>query len=130
MAKKEILRFSTEPKLEPSGEGEVGTRLIVMGSPALTEGFALIGFETWPNATEDDVEKLLEELEKSQEKALVLLEPGLSRGQSGRLSRVRAESPRIIITEVPPLQAPGDYHPAVEDLVTKVLGQSALEEKK
>lgn len=129
MAEQEILRFSTEPKLGPSGEVGSGTRLIVMGSPALTEGFALIGFEAWPNATEDDVEKLLEELERRQEKALVLLEPGLSRCPSGRLGRVRAESPRIVITEVPPLQAPGDYHPAVEDLVAKVLGHGALEKE-
>jgi hypothetical protein len=93
------------------------------------EGFALIGFEIWPNATEKDVESLLEELERGQEKALIFLESALSRCQSVQLSRVRAESSRIIVTEVPPLHAPGDYHPAVEDLVVKVFGPGALEEK-
>ncbi|KFI22257.1 V-type ATP synthase subunit F [Nitrosococcus oceani] len=126
---KQILGLSTQSRLATPGGGVSGTRLIVMGSPALTEGFALIGFETWPNGTEEDVDRLLEELEKGKEKALLLLEPGLSRCLSGRLSRVRAESSHILVTEVPPLHAPGDYHPAVEDLVAKVLGQSALEEK-
>lgn len=128
MAGREGSDPGNESKLGSLGEAGVRTRLIVMGSPALTEGFALIGFETWSNGTEEDVEKLLEELERGQEKALVFLEPALSRCQSARLSRVRAESSRIVITEVPPLHAPSDYHPAVEDLVAKILGQSALEE--
>ncbi|ADJ27945.1 V-type ATP synthase subunit F [Nitrosococcus watsonii] len=124
-----ILDLSAEFRLATSGGGVSGTRLIVMGSPALTEGFALIGFETWPNGTEEDLDRLLEALEKGKEKALVLLEPELSHCPSAWLRRVRAESSRILITEVPPLHAPGDYHPVVEDLVAKVLGQSALEEK-
>ena len=33
-----------------------GTRLIAMGSAALTEGFSLIGFETWPEANEEDLD--------------------------------------------------------------------------
>jgi vacuolar-type H+-ATPase subunit F/Vma7 len=129
VAEQQILDLSTEPRLAPSGTAKSDTRLIVMGSPALVEGFALIGFETWPNATIKDVESLLAELERGQEKALIFLEPMLSRCQSAQLSRVRAESARIIVTEVPPLHAPGDYHPAVEDLVIKVLGPDALEEK-
>ena len=104
------------------------TRLIAMGSPALIEGFALIGFETWPRGTQEDLERLLGELEQARDKALVFLEAGLVDQLSARLARIRAESPRIVVTEIPPLQAPGDYRPAVENLVVKVLGAGALEE--
>jgi len=41
---------------------------------------------------------------------------------------VRNEGGRLIITEIPPLQAPGSYQPAVDDLVRSALGPSALEE--
>jgi vacuolar-type H+-ATPase subunit F/Vma7 len=108
--------------------GGARTRLIAMGSPALMAGFALIGFETWPQGTRQDLERLLRELEQAREGALVFLEAGFLRQPSARLARIRAESPRIIVTEIPPLQAPGEYRPAVEDLVVKVLGSGALEE--
>ena len=49
-----------------------------MGSQALAEGFALIGFEIFPNATAELVETELSKLLKSQEKALVFLEDSLT----------------------------------------------------
>jgi vacuolar-type H+-ATPase subunit F/Vma7 len=106
------------------------TRLVFMGGAALTAGFALIGFETYPDATPEDLERLLEGLVERHESALVLLEPHLARCQCGILETVRSEGARIVVTEVPPLHAPGDYHPLVEDLVTSVLGAHALEEVK
>ncbi|EDN70319.1 conserved hypothetical protein [Beggiatoa sp. PS] len=54
-------------------------RLIFMGSHALADGFALLGFETFPNATTDSVENLLSELLKNKDKALVFLEDNLTR---------------------------------------------------
>ena len=75
-------------------------RLIMMGSEALCEGFALLGFETFPNATSKNVEEILLELLKTQEKALVFLENNLSREPSPIFLRARSESDRIIITEI------------------------------
>jgi len=37
-------------------------KLIFMGSNALADGFALLGFETFPDATTDNVESVLSEL--------------------------------------------------------------------
>lgn len=111
---------------EPS---ETRTRIVAMGAAALVEGFALIGFETWPDATEDDLETLLLEFTQRRQRALVLLEPKLARCKCAALAKVRAEGGRIVVTEVPPLHAPGEYHPSVEDLVVAVLGASALEER-
>jgi len=103
-------------------------RVIVAGSAALTEGFALIGVETLPGASAAQLEALLAELWRREEKALVFIEHGLAREAGPWLKRVRDDSGRIVVTEVPPLQSPGRYHPLVEDVVRAVLGPSALEE--
>ncbi len=104
-------------------------RIIAMGSQALIEGFGLLGFETHTNAKPEDVERILTELLRTKEKALVFLEHGLARCGTACLERVRREGGQIVVTEVPPLHAPKDYRPPVEDLVTRVLGPSALEDR-
>ena len=40
-------------------------RLIVMGGDALTEGFALLGFESFTNPTAENVEQVIGEDRKS-----------------------------------------------------------------
>jgi len=109
-------------------KGGPGARIIVAGSAALTEGFALIGVETMPDATPQQLDELLADLWKRDQKALVFIEHGLARSAGPWLRRVRDDSGRIVVTEVPPLQAPRAYHPLVEDVVKSVLGPSALEE--
>ena len=106
------------------------TRLIMMGSDELTAGFRLIGFETWPNATEEDLDQLLAELARSKETALVFLEPYLAQSSSTQLIQLRDHGGNIVITEIPTLSAPGDYQPQVEQLVLSILGKSALEPEK
>lgn len=105
------------------------TRIIALGSAALTEGFGLIGVETLPDATAEQLETLLADLVRRKEKALVFLEHNLARSGGQWLRHVREEGGRIVITEIPPLHAPGDYHPQVEDVVRAILGAQALEMK-
>lgn len=105
------------------------TRMIALGSAALTGGFNLIGFETVADASPQSLEQLLAELFTSRQKALVLVEEGLARSNGPWLRRVRNEGGRIVVVEVPPLQAPADYRPPVEALVESILGPSALEER-
>jgi len=102
-------------------------RLIMMGSEALCEGFALLGFETFPDALSKDVENILLELLNAQEKALVFLENNLSQEPSSVFLRARSESDRIIITEIPSLNAPNTYKPSVESLIARVLGTAVLD---
>jgi len=102
-------------------------KLIFLGSEALADGFALLGFEIFPNATVETVEKVLADLLKRKEKALVFIEDTLSRQPSPSFLQVRNESDRIVITEIPPLHAPETYQPLVEDLVVRVLGAAVLE---
>ncbi len=105
------------------------TRMLALGSSALTEGFALIGFETVPDATAEDLEEVLAELVRGNQRAMVIVERTLARGNGRWLNQVRNEGGRIVLAEVPELSAPSNYHPLVEDLVESILGPQALEEK-
>lgn len=105
------------------------TRMLALGSSALTEGFALIGFETVPDATAEDLEEVLAELVRGNQRAMVIVERTLARGTGRWLNQVRNEGGRIVLAEVPELSAPSNYHPLVEDLVESILGPQALEDK-
>lgn len=96
-------------------------RLIAMGGAALMQGFALIGFETWPDAQEADLEKVITELLRERQRALVLLEPRLARCDCVPLRMVLNEGGRIVVSEIPPLEAPEDYRPAVDELLAATM---------
>ena len=103
-----------------------GARVVVLGSAGLTEGFGLIGAEVHPDADPARVEEVLAQLVRDGDPALVLLESGLSHAGGFWLDRLRNEGGRIVVTELPPLAAPQDYSPAVDDVVRAVLGPEAL----
>jgi len=105
-------------------------RLVVLGSAGLTEGFGLIGAEVYPDATHATVEQVLGDLVAQGAEALVLLEGDLAHGSGEWLTRLRNEGGRIVVTELPPLAAPQDYAPAVDEVVLRVLGPEALGEMK
>lgn len=103
-----------------------GARLVVLGSAGLAEGFSLIGAEVYPDADPGKVEAVLEQLVKEGSEALVLLETSLAHAGGAWLNRLRNEGGRIVVTELPPLSAPHDYAPAVDEVVRAVLGPEAL----
>ena len=103
------------------------TRMIAMGSAALVDAFALVGFETYPDANAETLEAVLDGLSKTRASALVILEQDLARSQGPALRRARGEDPRIVIVEIPRLDAPEAYRPEVENLVATLLGKSALD---
>lgn len=105
------------------------SRMIALGAAPLMEGFALIGFETHANASPEQLEKLLEELIRTDARALVFLEEALARSPGPWLNRVRNEGGKIVVTELPALHQAQEYHPQVEDLVTSILGPNALDER-
>ena len=107
--------------------GPIGSaRLVVLGSAGLVQGFRLIGAEAHADADPDTVEAVLAQLVKDGDEALVLLETHLAHAGGPWLDRLRNESGRIVITELPPLPAPHDYAPAVDEVVRAVLGPEAL----
>ena len=77
-----------------------------MGGAALMQGFALIGFETWPDADETVLQEVLTELLRERQRALLLLEPRLARCDCAPLRIVLNEGGRIVVSEIPPLDAP------------------------
>ncbi len=102
-------------------------RMIALGSAALMEGFALIGFETHADPAPETVEKLLQELLRNQQAALVVIEQGLARHPGRHLLRAQHEGGRIVITEIPEIHLSAGYHSRVESLVQSILGPAALE---
>ncbi len=104
-------------------------RMIALGSATLMEGFALIGFETRVDPAPDDIERLMQELLHSQEPALVVIEQRLARNPGPHLMRAQNEGGRIVITEIPEIGLPEQYHSRVESLVQELLGPDAMQEK-
>lgn len=101
-------------------------RLIAMGDEALVQGFALIGFETWPDADALELDELLGELMEMREQALVLLQSSLMQSGMPNLQRVLDEGGRIVIAEIPSLEQAGGFKPSVEQMLHAVLpGQGA-----
>jgi vacuolar-type H+-ATPase subunit F/Vma7 len=106
----------------------VRARLLFFGEQALTEGFGLIGFETFPDATAEELDRVLTELVQTRSTALVLLDHRTARLDSRVLPRVRREGGRILVTEVPALRNPDDYHSDIDTQVSLLLGGSRLED--
>jgi vacuolar-type H+-ATPase subunit F/Vma7 len=102
-------------------------RMIALGSAALMEGFALIGFETHADPTPESIEDLLQELQRTQQSALIVIEQSLARDPGRHLQRAQREGGRIVITEIPEIGMSGSYHSRVESLVQSLLGPAALE---
>ncbi len=113
--------MSTAPVPPPAA------RLIALGSAALMEGFALIGFETHVDPSPEAIDALMSELLRNQQAALVVIEQRLARNPGRHLARAQDEGGRIVITEIPEIRAAQHYRSRVEDLVQKVLGPAALE---
>jgi vacuolar-type H+-ATPase subunit F/Vma7 len=105
------------------------TRLIFMGEAALTEGFRLIGFETWPDASERELDQVLGDLLKSRARAFLVLDDSLSQCCSVRLRQVRSEGGRIVVTEVPRLREPQEFRGAIDAQVRTLLGGQDLDRR-
>jgi vacuolar-type H+-ATPase subunit F/Vma7 len=101
--------------------------MIALGSSALMEGFALIGFETYADPAPEAIESLLQELMRNQQAALVVIEQSLTRNPGRHLMHAQNEGGRIVITEIPGIGMSDTYHSRVESLVQNILGPAALE---
>jgi vacuolar-type H+-ATPase subunit F/Vma7 len=96
-------------------------RLIAMGDEALMQGFALVGFETWPDAGREELDRLLGELIAGKEQALLLLQSRLMRSGSANLQRVMNEGGRLVVAEIPSLEAADGFHSSIEELLQGVM---------
>lgn len=98
------------------------TRMLFLGSPALGEGFRLIGFEVHVNPSREELQQLLGELMDAQRNAFIVIDQGVIEQHQSMLTRIRSEGGRIVITGVPPLHDPECFHCALDDRINALLG--------
>lgn len=102
-------------------------RTLAMGHSTLMDGFALLGIETYPNASVFDLEQLLKQLRRDRERALIYLQQDLAQADLDILDQVRNEGGHILISELPDLLSAEDYQAPVDALIQRVLGASAVQ---
>ncbi len=99
-----------------------GTRQVFLGDATLATGFRLAGFEVYPDADGDQLDKVLEQLQTSRTPAFVVIDQRLAEAAGRRLEEVRSEGGRILLTQVPPLTDPGQMRSSVDDRIQQLLG--------
>lgn len=102
-------------------DGE-SARLLFLGQRALAEGFALIGFEIWPDADVKVLDQTLATLRREKRGALVIIDQMLADAGSRLLPQIHAEGRHVVVIEVPALAGPQDFHLAIDDQVQALLG--------
>ena len=119
------MRTDTASDTQASGN----TRMLFFGDAALTDGFQLIGFETWADPAAEELEKVLEELLDSKRNAFIILDTRLSESSSPILERVRREGRRILITVVPPLNDPDGFRCNIDHHVNSLMRSGDLTDR-
>ena len=80
------------------------TRMLFLGEESLADGFRLIGFETHPNPTPEEVDRVFRDLSRGRDKAFVVVDDRVMRRGHPEPKRVRREGGRIVVIAVPPLK--------------------------
>lgn len=99
------------------------THLYFLGEAALANGFRLAGFEVYPDADIESVETLLRGLIEARSHAFVVLDHRLAETDNAVVRQVRMEGGRILLTQVPPLNAPDSMHSSIDVHIAQLLGE-------
>jgi vacuolar-type H+-ATPase subunit F/Vma7 len=97
-------------------------RLLFLGEQALAEGFALIGFETWPDASVAQLDEVLGSLRHESQGAFVVIDQQLAASDSELLPLIAAEGRHVVVIEVPTLADPQGFRLDIDDQVQALLG--------
>ncbi|MEW8028417.1 MAG: V-type ATP synthase subunit F [Candidatus Thiodiazotropha sp.] len=97
-------------------------RKIFVGSHALTDGFRLIGFETLTEPDSDRLDELLNRLLQERQRALLIIEQSVNHVGSKLLDQIRNEGGHVILSEVPSLQDPDEFHSDLDSQLKKLTG--------
>lgn len=107
-------------------EAQPQTRMLFLGEQVLADGFRLIGFETHPDPSPEEVDKRLRELQRGRERALVIVDEELMGREIPALHQVRREGGRIVVIAVPRLQADPQLRSDVAERLSAMFGSSHL----
>lgn len=102
-------------------------KIIAFGDAALMDGFALLGIQVQEDQSAAAIEATLRELSRSRERALVFVQQDLMTDAIPMIAQLRRQGGTILICELPALQAADQYRPAVEKLISRVLGPALTE---
>ncbi|MES9958051.1 MAG: V-type ATP synthase subunit F [Sedimenticola sp.] len=114
--------------MQNTGETSPATRMLFLGDATLTDGFQLIGFETIPDPSVAELDRILRELIEHKHNAFIILDHRLSESNSRLLARVRAEGGRIVVTEVPQLNKPEQFHCKIDNQVRMLMGDTNMKD--
>ena len=102
-------------------------RILAIGNRALMDGFALLGIETYADFSLTQMEQLLLELYRGNERALVYLQQDLAQADIPVLTNLRNEGGRVLISEIPDILSADGYQASVDQLIGRVMGKHILE---
>ena len=102
-------------------------KIIAFGDAALMDGFALLGIEIQEDQSAAAIDATLQKLSRSRERALVFVQQDLMTAAIPMIAQLRRQGGTILICELPSLQAADQYRPAVEKLISRVLGPALTE---
>jgi vacuolar-type H+-ATPase subunit F/Vma7 len=103
-------------------------RQLAIGNSVLMDGFALLGMETYADLDITEVEKILTQLLRNKESAIIFLQQNLFQADLPLLEQIRNEGGHILISEIPDILSANKYQAPVDHLIARVLGNSAVEE--
>ncbi|MBK1723590.1 V-type ATP synthase subunit F [Thiocystis violacea] len=103
------------------------TRMLFLGDDQLADGFRLIGFETHPSPSIEEVEQVLRDLLRQREKAFVIVDDALMGANIPSLRRVLDEGGRIVVIAVPTLSAQPKLASDVAQRLSALFGAATLE---
>jgi vacuolar-type H+-ATPase subunit F/Vma7 len=97
-------------------------RNIFVGGHALADGFRLIGFETLTDPDQQGLDRLLGELQREKQRALLIIEHSVSQSGSKLLDQIRSEGGRIVLSEIPSLYDPDNFQSDLDEQLKKLTG--------
>jgi vacuolar-type H+-ATPase subunit F/Vma7 len=97
-------------------------RLLFLGEKALAQGFSLIGFETWPDASVAELDDVLAEIRNDAQGALVIIDQRLAAAGSKRLPIINSEGRHVVVIEVPSLSDAKGFRLDIDAQVEALLG--------
>ena len=103
-------------------DGAYPVRNIFIGGHALADGFRLIGFETLTDPDVQGLDRLLAELQREKQRALLIIEHSVSQSGSKLLEQIRSEGGRIVLSEIPSLYDPDNFQSDLDEQLKKLTG--------